>query len=100
MADRIKINTSRLGTDAQRVSGCIRNLSKEMENMKNSIAQLDRMWDGPGSEAFKQAFETDRRAFEEIIKNLESIHDYETNAKVQYEKCEQAVYALVAEIKV
>lgn len=103
MADyssKIIIHTGRLGTDAEKVGRCIRNMSDEMEKMKSSVAQMDRMWDGPGSEAFKQAFETDRRMFEEIIKNLRGIHDYETNAKSEYEKCENDVSALVAEIRV
>ncbi len=100
MIDKIRIDTVRLGTDADRADGYIKNISREISNMKNSVSQLDSMWDGPASDAFKKAFADDMNAAAAIMKNLESLHTYETNAKAEYEKCERRVSSLVSEIKV
>lgn len=100
MVSNIKINTNRLNADAQRVEGYIKAISNEIANMKASVLELGRMWEGTSSEAFKKAFDDDMKALTGIMKNLESIHSYETNAKTEYEKCEKSVLALIAEIKV
>lgn len=100
MVSKIRINTNRLKTDAERMNGYIKQIKKEIEDMKRSVSELDAMWDGTSSEAFKKAFLDDMNAMANVIKNLESIHAYETNAKTEYENCEKNVSALISEIKI
>lgn len=100
MANCIRVNTSRLGSDAERVQSCIRDMKSEMSKMKTSVKQLDSMWDGSSSEAFKKAFNDDVAALGVIIKNLESVHNFEVNAKKKYESCEAKVNELVSGIKI
>ena len=100
MINYIKINTNRLNTDAETVAGMISGIKTELNGMKQNVAQLDSMWDGPSSEAFKKAFQDDMNAMETIIKNIESIHSYEVNAKSKYESCENRVSGIVAGIRV
>lgn len=100
MADKIKINTARLGTDAERVNNYITKIEQEITNMKESVSQLDRMWDGPSREAFKKAFADDMNAIASLVNSLKSIWTYGTNAKTEYEKCEQKVSSLISEIQV
>ena len=82
---KIKVNTVRLKNDSDQVNACIENMKSEMEKMKESVSQLDQMWDGPSSEAFKKAFQDDMKAFQTILSNLDKIYGYETNAKAKYE---------------
>ena len=97
---KIKVNTVRLKNDSDQVNACIKNMKSEMEKMKESVSQLDQMWDGPSSEAFKKAFQDDMKAFQTILSNLDKIYGYETNAKAKYEDCERKVSDLIAEIRV
>ncbi len=100
MVSKIRINTNRLKTDAERMNGYIKEIKKEIEDMKRSVSELDAMWDGTSSEAFKKAFLDDMNAIANVIKNLEGIHAYETNAKTEYENCEKSVFSLISEIKI
>lgn len=98
--DYIKMNTNRLNGDAEFIAGLLQGIKTELEHMKQSANQLDSMWDGPGSEAFKKVFRDDMSAMEEMLKNLESMHAYEVNAKIKYESCENKVGTIVAGIRI
>lgn len=98
--DYIKMNTSRLNGDAESIAGLLQGIKTELEHMKQSANQLDGMWDGPGSEAFKKVFQDDMQAMAELLKNIESMHSYEINAKTKYESCENKVGTIVAGIRI
>ena len=100
MVKYIKVNTSRLNKAAQSVADDIAKMKAQMKKMKVSVKQLDAMWDGESSEAFKKAFQDDMAALEVILNNLQSMHSYEVTAKNKYETCEQKVSELVAGIRV
>lgn len=100
MSNQIKINTSSLNRDAGQVDAYIRKIRTEMGRMKSNVEAMDKMWDGPGSEAFKKAFQDDMKDLETIIKNLEQVHTYEVNAKKKYESCESKVHELVSGIRI
>lgn len=98
--DKIKIDTNRLGTDAESIKYYMDNLAREIENMKGSVTALEGMWEGPGCKAFHKAFQDDMRAMETVIKNIRSIYSYDTNAKKEYESCERKVSSMIADIRV
>lgn len=98
--NHIKVNTARLRTDTESIAGHLRGIRGEMESMKQNVAQLDSMWDGSGSEAFKKAFWDDVRGMDTLLKNLDSMYSYEINARAKYESCENKVGDIVANIRV
>lgn len=100
MSDCIKVNTVRLGVDAGRINAAIQKVKSKMEQMEGSVAEMDRMWDGPGSEAFRKTFQDDVKAMNLIIKRLEWVYQYEVKAKKEYEACESRVHELVAGIRI
>lgn len=100
MANDIKINTTRLGSDADQIGNHISNMEKQINSMKSSIDQLMSTWEGSAKSAFYQAFEDDRVAAMEIIKELKSLHSLECQAKTKYENCESQVSSLVDSIKI
>lgn len=99
MADTIRIHTDRLGTDAGRIYGYIENIAAQMEDMKQSVTALERMWEGSGKEAFHKAFSDDMRAVDQAVKSLKEVYDYDTNAKTKYEQCNRKVASMIADIK-
>lgn len=98
--EKIKINTGRLKSDADQVMGCIKDMKSEMAKMKESVTQLDQMWDGPSSEAFAKVFQDDMEALNTILENLDQVYHYETTAKDKYEECENKISDLISEIRV
>ncbi len=100
MGDIIAVNTVRLGNDAEDVEMCIKNINKKISEMKSSVSDLDSMWDGPASDAFKKAFQSDMKAMESVVEGLNDLKKYEDQAKSKYEACENEVAALVSEIKI
>lgn len=99
MADRIRVNTDRLGTDAERIQGCIEAVVREIDEMKQSAAALERMWEGSGREAFYRTFREDMQAAENAVAGLKEICAYDTNAKQQYEQRERRIADLIADIR-
>lgn len=100
MADLIKVNTGRLTSDASEIRKHIAGIRKKIEELRTHNIILDSMWDGPGSEAFKTAFESDIAALEAMLGSLEVMNGYEENAGRKYDECESKVADLVDQIKV
>lgn len=99
-SNHIKINTNRLNSDAERIAGLIQTMKKELSNMKGSVNDMNKMWEGPTKIAFMQAVNRDTQALQDLINSLESIQKYEVSAKKEYEKCESQVSQLVDSIRV
>lgn len=100
MADRIRIHTDRLGTDASRMQGYIENITKEMKEMAQSVAALETMWEGSGRDAFHKAFWDDMEVVEDALESLRTLYEYDINAKKQYEQCERKIASMIADIRV
>ena len=100
MANKIKVDTKRLGTDADKVRQAIAGMKTDLQKMQAQALILDAMWDGPASDAFKQSFRDDAKALSQIITKLENMHQFEVKAKKQYEKCENSVAQTVKGIRV
>ena len=100
MAGKIKVNTSRLNSDSNQISECIRAIKSEMGKMEASAGQLDSMWDGESSETFKSVFKEDRDLLAAVIISLEKIQKDEMDAKSKYYSCENKVSSLVSAIRV
>ena len=100
MAKTIRINTTRLRTDAEHVDKDIKRMSSLLKSMRAHATELDRMWDGPGSVAFKKSFHDDINKVEVTLMNLRGLYQYEVTAKKTYEKCGQQVDQIISSIRV
>ncbi len=98
--DVIKVDTNRLNSDAGKIQNSIRRIEAAISNLKSDAAQLDQMWDGPSSEAFKHAFNNDMAALNSLLSNFRHIYNYEMNAKQRYERCENKAGSLVEGIHI
>lgn len=100
MSEKIKVNTNRLGADADSVRASIAKMQQSMKSLKNDAAKLNAMWTGATSDTFKKVFEDDMNALSTMISNLDKIYSFETNAKTKYETCEKKVSSLVSGMRV
>lgn len=99
-ANEIRVNTNRLGTDADRVNALIKNMEKAINEMKNSVSQMNQMWEGEAKNAFVTAFNDDMNAAADVIEELKSLQTFEAQAKTEYEKSERQIMELVNSIRV
>lgn len=100
MSDYIKVNTGAINRDAGTIAESIKSMKKTAASLKDAMQQLDEMWDGPSSEAFKASFHQDREGLEGIIKGLDEVYKYGTEAKSKYDSCEGKVADLISQIRV
>lgn len=98
--NEIKVNTGRLKTDADQVGECIKAMEKQLENLAATIADLNKMWEGPTKMVFTSVVENDRKAALAVVKELKSVHDYEMMAKNRYNECEKKIEDIIASIRV
>lgn len=98
LADRIKVNTSRMKTDADSIKENVNTISKLYSDLVTKRNQLDDMWDGPASETFKKAFSDDLAALMVMVGNLQKICNYENMAKDCYQSCENQVAGVISDI--
>ena len=71
-----------------------------MEKVFSTIEELDKMWDGPASEAFNKQVEKDREIFELILQNIDEILGSMTSSKDLYNRCETSVDSRIKSIKI
>lgn len=100
MTDIIKINTDRLKNDTSDIAQHISSIRKLITDLTGHNLVLDGMWDGPSSEAFKMAFQSDIAMLDGIMGSLEELNRFEDNARQKYDECEGKVSELVDQIKI
>ncbi len=100
MAEKIRINTKTLQNDTVSVQKYLKQVQKKIQEMQDDVKEMNGMWSGEASKAFNKAFNDDIKAMMEICKSIEGIISYETNAKKEYDTCENKVASMIASIRV
>lgn len=101
MASRfIEVNTAALVRDRDEIVGQLKFIEGKMADMKQAVAELDRMWTGAASQAFRQVFEDDMAFLLEVCQGIQKAIEYETNAVSEYNICENKVREQVQGIEV
>lgn len=97
---KIKVNTISLKRDTESISQSLKNIKNKMTAMESDVTQLNGMWEGDANKAFNKAFQDDIKALELICEGIQSIINYESNAKKEYDSCEKKVSSLIDSISV
>lgn len=98
--NELRVSTVRLGNDADQIKSLIQIMERELNKMKDSVQQLNGMWDGITKKAFETAFQDDMRTAESVIRELKYLHNYEVQAKNKYEQCENQIENIIQTIRV
>lgn len=96
----IEINMQSLKNDINVATEEMVIIKDEMHHMFDTIMELDAMWDGAASDAFKQQFNIDTDMFEKICKDLSEFINWMTQSNDLYNKCEKSVASMVKSIRV
>ncbi|HCT91641.1 MAG TPA: hypothetical protein DF613_09740 [Lachnospiraceae bacterium] len=99
-SERIIVDITKLGRDAQQVYSLIQAMEKELKDMSSSVRQMGLMWEGESKTAFTAAFERDRRQAEDLVTELKALCGFENNAKKLYDQCERQVMDIASSIRI
>ena len=96
----IEVNTGTLRTDVTNIQGEIRSLRSEAGKLRSAADQLSGMWDGPAKQAFMSAVKDDLGRLDALIQAMEKFTVQTSDAREEYDKCENAVSGIISAIRV
>lgn len=97
---KIKVNTGTLKQDTESITESLKKIKDKIKAMQADVKSLNGMWSGEANEQFNQAFQDDLTDLGFICDSIQSLIDYETNAKTEYDTCETKVADLINSITV
>ncbi|MDO4634027.1 MAG: WXG100 family type VII secretion target [Eubacteriales bacterium] len=99
-ANKIKVNTNSLSQTQKELQARLKKIRSDIENISNDMNTLSSMWSGDAHEAFDDQIASDIGFLNEVCKGIDSIISFEGTAVTEYNKCEEMVGDLVAQIRV
>ena len=100
MADRVRVNTSSLSRTRESVSSQVNKIRTQITALYQDVDQLNGMWEGDAHAVFDAKFKADIRYLESLMKSLDGIVSFETNAEKEYNTCESKVGSLISDIQI
>ena len=100
MQDKIAVNTDRLKSDSEKIRDLTGTLQADIVIIKECALQQDQMWQGEGSESFKNDLRTDLEILISMTQNLYDIYNCEVMAINRYENSEKQINKIVSDIQV
>ena len=100
MASIIEVNTAMLKSDVSTVKGEIQKITTAADHLLQVLRELENMWDGNAKQAFSAAVTSDIAQLKELVKALKNFTEKTSEAREEYDKCENAVAQIVSSIRV
>ena len=88
---KIKVNSKMLASEADSISGLVKDAEKKLKTMYTQVRELDSKWEGPANEGFTNSFNADYETFAEICKTVSSLAANMKKAAREYECCEDEI---------
>ncbi len=98
--DKIKINTARLDQTRGALEEKIARIKNDIDKISESMDALNAMWEGEAHQAFAQSVAEDLRELDLIYDAVRNLAEYERDASVEYNRCEQKVADLIGQIRI
>lgn len=99
-ANKIRINTNSLDKTRKELQAKLDKIRKDIDQINNDMGTLNSMWEGDAHQTFQQRVTEDLQFLSEACDGIQNIINYESNAVTEYNKCEQQVSDLVAQIRI
>lgn len=97
---KFDVNTGTLKTDVSTIEEEIKGINSGADKLEQALHQLETMWDGSSKQAFSAAVNDDLRKLRELSKALTNFTAKTSEARQEYDKCENAVAQVISSIKV
>ena len=99
MADKLRVTTQMLHSDAESIKKDIESIKTAVVRMQDEITQLHSMWTGPAHEAFKANLNGDMAGALALVKELETFTSDLDTASDTYKLCSEKVDSYIDSIK-
>ena len=100
MASMIEVNTATLKSDVDIIRVELMKIRENADRLLQILHELGNMWDGNAKEAFSAAVNSDIALLIELVKAMQNFTGKTSEAREEYDKCENAVAQIVASIRV
>lgn len=100
MADYIEVDTTALNRDKQTIQSELDRVRNEIGRLKDEMAGLSAMWEGPAHEAFMAQFNADYEFIQRFGNEIESYIETMEFALTEYQKCENVVEQAIESIRI
>ncbi len=100
MGKEIAVNTNTLKNEVDTMTRALQQLRNRIDEAYAAVSDLDKMWDGPANVEFRTEFNNDRLRLVEICNSIERLINAMGKSRVEYEKCESDVKAIVDGIRI
>lgn len=98
--NKIRVNTSSLDQTRKEIQAKLNIIKKNIEQIADDMNMLNSMWTGEAHQTFQQKITEDLEFLLEACSSIQGIVSYEEKAVQEYNKCEQQVADLIAQIKI
>ncbi len=95
MTQKIRADTRRLRKMKTENAGRIRRIKGQTERMKNTMRELDGIWEGDAHTAFQKQFALRLGELESLCGKLDGIVKEEEYAAAEYDRCRKKAAGLV-----
>lgn len=99
-SNKIRVNTNSLNQTRRELQAKLDKIRKDIEQISGDMDTLHSMWEGEAHEAFQQQAVGDIQFLNGACDGIQEIIQYESNAVTEYNKCEQQVADLIAQIRI
>lgn len=99
-ANKIRVNTNSLNQTRRELQAKLDKIRKNIEQISGDMDTLHSMWEGEAHEAFRQQASADIQFLNGACDSIQGIIQFESNAVTEYNKCEQQVSDLIAQIRI
>lgn len=94
-----KVNTTKLLSDADKISASLNRVRAYTEEMFKSVQMLNGMWKGPANSAFSAKFAKEKEAIDRYLDRILSyVNSIEKDAE-DYDSCENRVLSIVSSLR-
>lgn len=96
----IEVNTGSLKGDVSEIAAELEKIRGGVSQLMNILGQLETMWEGSAKQAFSAAVRDDVGRLQTLVKAMQVLTNKTSDARAEYDKCENLVAQIVASIKV
>lgn len=96
----IEVNTATLRSDVSVIMTELERIRKNSDQLSAILSELDGMWEGNAKQAFSSAVRDDLGRLRELVKAIQDLTQRTSDAREEYDKCENGVSQIVSSIRV
>lgn len=98
--ERIVIDTRQMSTGIRGMREDLEQLNSCSARLLEAVQQLSSLWDGPAHSTFVHAFSQDAEWLEKQLEGITRYTEDLEQARQDYDRCDEAVRALVNSIRI